>query len=135
MYTKTGLVSLSKQIVILLSLSLVISCTDNLNQDQSSTGSGRELPPVPAIVDKARDLIRDDYPEAASYRTVMGGDPAAYAWYNYDSQEIELTSLWVKLAHKDFKRGACIIVHEWGHSLYYDQADATKLEQQCVTKI
>ena len=111
---------------------LVYGCTDNLNQDQVSTGSGRELPPVPEIVDKARDLIRDDYPEAASYRTVMGGDPAAYAWYNYDSQEIELTSLWVKLSQKNLKRGACVIVHEWGHSLYYDQNEATKLEHQCL---
>ena len=111
----------------------LLGCTDNLNESQH--GASKALPPAPEIVDKARALIESDYPEAANYRTVMGGSPNAYARYHYDREEIELTSLWVELANSSLKKGACVIVHEWGHSLYYNQDEATALEYQCLNKI
>jgi len=123
------------RLIILLIIGGISGCSDGDGVKPYHGAGYRPPAEVPEIVWQARSLLENKYPEAAGYRTVMGGSPNAYARYHFDRQEIELTSLWVELAHKDLRKGACVIAHEYGHSLGYDQGQATQYEHECLKTI
>lgn len=115
---------------LLTTLLVLAACGSGVSS--SGGGSGAGLPP---IVAEARALLKPYYPQAAVTPTVMSSDhPTWFAWaasgviYLQDAK-------WIEVAQKDLKRASCILVHEWGHHIGYDQAQATALERECLSKV
>jgi len=106
----------TKYLLIGLLLMIVLAGLTACTEGSSSTGAMAAAPPAPEGIQKARARLQEHYPEAAAYPTVLS-ERWAHTYGVYYDGMIYLTKLWQTKNAREPVWGACLIVHEWIHSL------------------
>jgi len=112
-------------------LAALTACSDS---GDSKTGYATALPEYPEI-EAARSRLRLHYPEAADYPTMMS-ERWSHAYGVYYDGMIYLSQLWLDKNAKEPVWGACLILHEYNHSIGIGHdAAMDRSMRECHSKI